>query len=724
MLGDAIGIAVFVTQLLLVVCGVLFFISGLDDAFIDCIYVVWRLWSRLISKEQATRLSEEQLVEAEEQPIAIMVPAWDESAVIRPMLTNMLRTIEYKNHHIFVGTYPNDSATQSEVEKVTRAFPIVHRIVCPNPGPTCKADCLNAVYQGILLFERERKIEFSIFLMEDCEDLVHPLSLKLFNRLLPQNDMVQLPVFPLEREWHKFTCGHYIDEFSEYHGKDIFVRRLLTGSIPAAGVGCGFSRRAIEAMARQNSNEVFNTSSLTEDYEFGLRLGALGLKSLFVSQLMLGVRAKRDIWTPRGRPDQRIAIREYFPSSFWAAVKQKSRWVLGIAIQGWTNLGWKGTFAARYMLFRDRKAIVTNEICLLGYFIVIVVLIFEIYSWLVPDSYRYPPLVEKNSWLWNVLIVNFLFLLNRLAWRSYSVYKVYGLKQSQLAIFRQVWSNVINGCATSRAMYLYARAIFLKKKIAWDKTAHVLPTQVVLAGSPRRIGDLLVENGAVSVRQLQEALSIQEGFAAPIGVILLSLGGVDEWRFIQVLAGQLGLPYRRIDPSETASEVLQAISWRCATQFSIYPLEFLPNRRLLVATADPLASEELKEIEAEAGRKPEFCLTPRADLGLAIRYCYSRRERRSATADSPDEIAEEELARLLELGSYRRLGDILLEQRCIDFKRLREAARQFAAIDGALFGEFLVEAGFITRGDLEWAVERQRLACRPCEMLAAAAGKK
>src|SRR3954447_1486979 len=278
MASDTLFSLVFLAQLLLCCFGFLFFTSGLDDFFIDCCYVVTSI-AACFSRHGKTRTTKEQLLEKPQQPIAVMVPAWDESDVIRPMLTNILKTIAYENFHIFVGVYPNDSATQAEVERVRHDWKNVHRIVCANPGPTCKADCLNWVYQGIQRFEQESGIEFQAFLMEDCEDVVHPLSLHLFNALIPAYDMVQIPVFPLERSWRDFTSGHYIDEFCEYHGKDIFVRQRLTGCLPAAGVGCGFSRRAYHLLAELHDGELFNTGSLTEDYEIGLNVGRLGLES-------------------------------------------------------------------------------------------------------------------------------------------------------------------------------------------------------------------------------------------------------------------------------------------------------------------------------------------------------------------------------------------------------------------------------------------------------------
>ena len=35
----------------------------------------------------------------------------------------------------------------------------------------------------------------------------------------------------------------------------------------------------------------------------------------------------------------------YFPDTFSAAVRQKSRWVAGIALQSWTEIGWRGDAA-------------------------------------------------------------------------------------------------------------------------------------------------------------------------------------------------------------------------------------------------------------------------------------------------------------------------------------------------------------------------------------------
>ena len=55
-----------------------------------------------------------------------------------------------------------------------------------------------------------------------------------------------------------------------------------------------------------------------------------------------------------------VATREFFPRSFAAFVKQKTRWVYGIYFEGMHRLGWQGNIWDKYFFFRDRKGMLTN----------------------------------------------------------------------------------------------------------------------------------------------------------------------------------------------------------------------------------------------------------------------------------------------------------------------------------------------------------------------------
>ncbi|WP_163364477.1 glycosyltransferase family 2 protein, partial [Escherichia coli] len=87
------------------------------------------------------------------------------------------------------------------------------------------------------------------------------------NYLLPRKDLIQLPVVSLERGYGELIAGTYMDEFAEWHAKDLVVREALAKAVPSAGVGTCFSRRAMQALKAHNHDEPFNTASLTEDYD-------------------------------------------------------------------------------------------------------------------------------------------------------------------------------------------------------------------------------------------------------------------------------------------------------------------------------------------------------------------------------------------------------------------------------------------------------------------------
>jgi bacteriophage N4 adsorption protein B len=230
-----------------------------------------------------------------------------------------------------------------------------------------------------------------------------------------------------------------------------------------------------------------------------------------------------------------VCVREYFPAQFYASVKQKSRWVVGIALQGWEHLGWRGDLRTKYMLFRDRKALVTNLVTLLGYLVVAVVAAIWLTIMIDPGAYRYPPLVEQGSVLWYVIIANAILLAWRLGFRAYCVGRVYGWQQAALSLPRTVWSNIINFGATCRAIRLYARYLRTGKLIAWDKTAHVYPDAVEVEAGRRKLGDLLLERRIITLAQLNEALAQQTRDQRLLGSILVDMGAVGESQLQEVL---------------------------------------------------------------------------------------------------------------------------------------------------------------------------------------------
>jgi adsorption protein B len=703
-----------------------FFFSGLDDFFIDLFYIVRSTYRRLFVLPKFQPLTEEHLLLPGEQLIAILIPAWDESLVIGRMLENALRTLNYSRYHIFVGTYPNDPGTILEVERVRENYDNVHRMECPDGGPTSKADCLNRIYQGVRSFEETNGLRFEILVLHDSEDVVHPLSLRLFNYLIPRKDMVQLPVFSLEAKWYQWTAGHYMDEFAEYHLKDLLVRERLAGLVPGAGVGCAYSHRAIELVAAEHGGKPFSTDSLTEDYDFSFRLKKHNLKEIFVKQAITRAATRRSFWS--GRPRVRvvkefIATREYFPMTPGAAVRQKSRWIFGIAYQGWASIGWKGDGWTKYMLFRDRKALLTNQINALGYVVVLTVVSLWLANRYLPDSYRYPPLVEGGTWLWYLILADTFFLLWRLFQRVVNVYRIYGWQHSVLAAPRVIWANCLNFAAAFRALAVFPRYAWSGRRLKWEKTKHSFPTQVELAAFHSRLGELLVEKRHVTSRQLEEALSRQRGAHRPLGSILVEMGLVGEDELVQVLGLQLRLSPREIDPYQTPLELLEILPRATAVKYSVYPLELRADGALVVATDSIVTVQQLEQLKEAVERKVELSLCTRSDVGFAIRRGYDRLSEADEKRDGDflgrrllerDLITPAQLKDALKVQrrSYQRLGDILVREGILTPAQLDEALARFTAHGRGLLGEFLVQEDYISLQELRRALDAQATAFR------------
>ena len=456
------------------------FISGMDDFFIDIFYWLRKIYRIIFIRTKYPPLPVSKLLEKEEVPLALMVPAWDEAVVIEKMLRNTLKTFKYTNYHIFVGTYPNDKATQDKVDNVIKEFKNIHKVINKIDGPTSKADCLNNVIDMIFEYEKTNCIEFKCFSYHDSEDIVHPLELKLANYLIERKDLIQIPVVPLTKNWWNLNAGHYQDEFAETGSKDMIVRETLSGYIPSSGVATSFSRRAIYTLSRLNNGVVFNTKSLTEDYDIGYRLLNEGLNLIFVR---FPVKVKKKVKSIFGlereiETEEFIVSKGYFPTGFTQAVRQKSRWMVGIVFQGYRDIGWPKGLGLRYMLYRDRKAIFTHFANLLAYIIMFNLIYLWLSYYLNDMAWSFPEFILKDSWLWPMIYANGIFMLSRFFHRFLFVKKTYGTAQAFISIIRLFWGNIVNMFALFRALGQFRSANKKQEKVAWDKTDHEFPDEI------------------------------------------------------------------------------------------------------------------------------------------------------------------------------------------------------------------------------------------------------
>lgn len=529
---------------------ILYIVTGFDD-------FIWDIVTLFRRRDYNHQLADVKALD--DQPpklLAIAIAAWHEESVLGEVIDNLIASLHYapSMYHVFLGVYPNDPKTIAVAEKLAEQFKNVHVVVNELPGPTSKAQNINYIIKQMKQFEKERNWRFAGLTVHDSEDVVHPYELKVTNYLLETYPAIQFPVFPL-MELPKFknffkniVTNTYADEFAENHFS-VMVSRYSSGAfVPSAGTGFALSRETIDSF---EDGKVLPEDSLTEDYRLSLTLYQKGIQMYYVLLSIPRINEQDKL------VNDFIATRSRFPYTFKAAIKQKTRWILGITMQSFRFKeifkGKEMRFVGRYSMYRDYKAKVGNLLVFLGY----PVLIYFITSLFI----ELPPIFPKFSFSWYLAIVVTLMMIERQLFRGLAIYNVYGLRSVFFACFfppllplRFIVGNLINLIATVKA---YKQNIFgnrknkieskkqkqsvplseeqKKKELVWDKTDHHFLPKFVLHRYYRKFGDVLLEKKVLTPKQLMGALTDAKKEGTPLGRYLLQKKMISEELLIEVL---------------------------------------------------------------------------------------------------------------------------------------------------------------------------------------------
>jgi bacteriophage N4 adsorption protein B len=547
-------------------------ISGIDDLVPVLICGVNKLLGRKSLTVEAAADAKQ------ERRIAIFVPCWKESKVIANMVRHNLAAIRYPNFDFFLGVYLNDEPTFKVARDLARTFCNVHVAACPRPGPTSKADCLNWIYQRMLLLEKQETIRFDTVLLHDAEDLIHPEALDLIDKERAAYAMVQVPVLPLPTPLSDFTHGIYCDEFAEYQTIDMRARQFSRSFIPSSGVGTGFAREILEQLAKERHNRIFDPASLTEDYDAGVHIHQSGYRQLFAPLRRAG--------------KEFLATREYFPRKMRSAIRQRTRWVTGIALQGYERHGWKGSWATRYWFWRDRKGLITNPLSLLTNILFVAGLVDWLHATLVHRPWAF---AVSNPVILLLCCVTATLQALHLTVRAICVARLFGPRFALGVPLRVFHANFINSFASVGAICRFTKARAEQQPLAWLKTEHAYPTAESLQPNRRELFDVLISSGFISGDRLS-ALRANMPPEANLPDFLLANGLISEEDLCRAISLQCGLPSARIDAQNVKTGVLRSLPAHVQTRFSVVPFRVHDGRLHVAATRapSPTVFEELK----------------------------------------------------------------------------------------------------------------------------------
>ncbi len=510
------------------------------------------------------------------------------------MVRHNLAAIRYRNYDFFLGVYPNDPATVRAAEQLAGEFGNVHVALCADPGPTSKADCLNSAYRGMQSFEGTQSACFDTVVLHDAEDLIHPQALSLINRERTHYDMVQVPVLPLPTPFSDLTHGVYCDEFAEFQTIDMRARQLSSSFIPSNGVGTGFARTVLDRLAGERDGLVFDPGSLTEDYEIGVRIYALGYRQCFAPLQ----KCESDF----------VATREYFPRSMRTAIRQRTRWITGIALQCWERQGWRGSWRTKYWFWRDRKGLLTNPLSVVAN----ALFVAGLFDYLLSSVLHRPWLFEIHSSLVAALCVATTALqCFRLTLRGLCVGQIFGTTAALTVPLRSFHANLINCTAAVRAIREYWSARRSKQTLAWQKTDHAYPERDSLRTHRRELADILIGCGFVSAEQMARARAELDA-GSTLDLLLLANGVVNEEQLCKAMCLQSGLAAARIQPGEISSRVMRSLPTHIEKRHGLVPIG-VECGRLVVASSSVPTMAALVEVSNLSSLPVDFQLvTPSA----------------------------------------------------------------------------------------------------------------
>ena len=425
----------------------------LDDIFIDLVAFFKQLEPKVVTKYELKKI-----LRLKEKNIAVIIANWHESDVLEKMIQGNIRSIKYKKYHFFLGVYPNDVETSRIACELDNKYSRVHRVVNTRNGPTTKGQMMNEIVRYIMSEEAKTNIKYDIFLMHDSEDIIHPLSLKLINSEIVFSDFIQIPIFSNDRLAEEWVGSTYIDEFNEIHTKDMFVRAELGAPVPSAGTGTALKHSLMLKLVENNKGSFLKEDSLTEDYVLGMSSAMMGFKTSFCCRYTVDDKGVNNF----------IATREHFPNRYKAAIRQKTRWIVGIAFQGIGIVPWRGSFAHKYFLYRDRKGPLNNFLSVCTAFITIDLLLYPVF-------YNSMPEFMNDTWFKLGSLLATIGMFNRIYHRIKAVIIINGWKHAWLVPFRWPIGIFINFFATMNAINKYYNLVIKNETLQWAKTNHELP---------------------------------------------------------------------------------------------------------------------------------------------------------------------------------------------------------------------------------------------------------
>ena len=215
-----------------------------------------------------------------------------------------------------------------------------------------------------------------------------------------------------------------------------------------------------------------------------------------------------------------------------------------------------------------------------------------------------------------------------------------------------------------------------------------------------RIGDLLVEAGAITQEELDMALEKQKEEGGRLGNVIMEMGFISQELLITVLTAQMGIDYCEIKAVKIEDDILELVPEAMVQKYRVVPIGYDENNPniLKIAMVDPMDLNAIDDISISTGLQVEPLFSMEDDINEVIGKYYGntqameaaeqyRKEMLAGGLTTADEEAMNEdienspivllVKQIIEGGVRQRASDIHIEP-------LESCVRVRYRIDGAL----------------------------------------
>lgn len=157
----------------------------------------------------------------------------------------------------------------------------------------------------------------------------------------------------------------------------------------------------------------------------------------------------------------------------------------------------------------------------------------------------------------------------------------------------------------------------------------------------KRLGEILIEEGAITEAQLIQALADSKKAGIPLGSTLYSLGFITLDRLKKALQEQQGFNTVNADQLKIQEKVINILPEDFVKANKVVPLS-TDGRNLVIGMVDPSNTKILKDIVYLTGQKPEVLLITHYDFQSFISEIYSssKKETKEIIQQLEDEVLE------------------------------------------------------------------------------------